>query len=190
MVRAKERGPVRIEWLQVPDDMVLVRSENLAALLTKALGRRVSHGDALLHVIKVWMWVVAQVNEDNPDVAEEFARSSVIERSKAEMVLAHHLKLPAKHGADLVDCLLDPSVRVLEPVPLLGGDGVRVREVEERYTALAKKQGESRGRARVSRMARDAGWVAAKGGRWEHPVSGASVDDWRALEARLKGVAP
>lgn len=174
---------MKVEWLQVPEDVILTRSRNLAGLLSEATGKRVTHGEALLFILKTWMWVVDQVEEDNPDIASEFERAAVLDRLKAETLLAQALEWPAKHKAALVDALADSSVRVLEP---LDGLVVRVRDVEERYKALAKKQAESRGRARVSRAAREAGWEAEKGGQWRHPADGRHVASWRELEALLR----
>lgn len=176
---------MKVEWLQVPEDVILTRSRNLAGLLSEATGKRVTHGEALLFILKTWMWVVDQVEEDNPDIAAEFERAAALDRSKAEVLLSQALEWPAKHKAALVDALLDSSVRVLEIPPNADWE-VRVRDVEERYRTLAKKQAESRGRARVSRAAREAGWEAEKGGQWRHRADGRHVASWRELEALLR----
>jgi hypothetical protein len=173
---------VRFDWLQVPDDMLRVRSVTLAQLLTEAVGKRVSHGDALLVVLKTWLWVVSQVREDESDLSAEFARCSVLPRVKAEKVLPGAVDWAPKHGEALVSALLDPHVRVLTE----DGDAVRVVDVEQRYTRLAKKQSESRGRARASQLAREHGWKVAEGGGWMNPANGETVDSWRDLLTRLE----
>lgn len=176
---------MRFDWLQVPDDMLRVRSVTLAQLLTEATGKRVSHGDALLVVLKTWLWVVSQVREDESNLSGEFARCSVLPRLKAEKVLPGAVDWPHKHGAALVAALLDPHVRVL----VAEGDAVRVVDVEQRYSRLAKKQSDSRGRAKASQLAREHGWKVAEGGGWMNPANGDTVDSWRELLALLEGKA-
>lgn len=174
---------MRIDWLQVPDDMVRTRSLTLARLLTEASGKKVSHGDALLLVCNLWTWVVTQVREDAEDLAAEFERCSVLPRLKAEMVLPIPLGWPARHAAALLDALLDTHVGVLSAE----GDAVRVVDIRERYARLAKKQSDSRGRARASLCAKEHGWKTAEGGGWMNPETGETVENWRALLARLEG---
>lgn len=176
---------MRFDWLQVPDDMLRVRSVTLAQLLSEAAGKKVSHGDALLVVLKTWLWVVSQVQEDESNLSGEFARCSVLPRLKAEKVLPGAVDWPAKHGAGLVDALLDPHVRVLVHEPLM--DSVRVVDVEQRYARLAKKQSESRGRAKASQLAREHGWRVADGGGWVKPETNETAKDWRELLALLGG---
>lgn len=173
---------MRFDWLQVPDDMLRVRSVTLAQLLSEAAGKRVSHGDALLVVLKTWLWVVSQVREDEPNLSGEFERCSVLPRLKAEKVLPGAVDWAPKHGTSLVDALLDPHVRVL----VAEGDAVRVVDVEQRYARLAKKQSESRGRAKASQLAREHGWRVAEGGGWMNPVNGDTVDGWRDLLTLLE----
>jgi len=173
---------VRFDWLQVPDEMVRTRSLTLAQLLTAATGKRVSHGDALLLVCNLWTWVVSQVKEDAENLAAEFERCSVLSRLKAEALLPTALGWPGRHAGILIDALLDTHVQVLGAE----GDSVRVVDIRERYARLAKKQSESKGRARASTVARENGWEPGPKHTWVNSSTGEVVDGWRELLQRFE----
>lgn len=171
---------MRYEWLQVPNDMLRVRAQTLATLLTQSTGRKVSRGDALTLVLDLWDWVVSQVNEDATDKAAEFERCARLPKAKADILLPMALGWPIKHVGSLLVALTDSHVRVMADE----GDFVRVMEVEERYSRLAKKQGDSRGRARASYLAKDHGWVSNGKNEYASESTG-EVLSWKQLLERL-----
>lgn len=185
MTHEQRRQRVRFDWLQVPDEMVRTRSLTLSQLLSAATGKRVSHGDALLLVCNLWTWVVSQVREDAVDLAGEFERCSVLPRLKAEALLPTALGWPGRHASVLIDALLDTHVRVLSAE----GDCVRVVDIRERYARLAKKQNESKGRAKASVLAREHGWEPGPKSTWVNSTTGETVEGWRELVQLLEGGA-
>lgn len=175
------RPKVRFEWMQVPDEMRRVRSLTLAQLLTAATGRKVSQGDALLLVCNLWAWVIDQVREDSEDLGAEFQRVSVLPTAKADVLWPTALNWPARQMPALITALSDRHVQVVAE----DGDMVRVLDVEERYMRLAKKQGDSRGRARAAYHAKEHGWKHEAGKGYVSPT-GEVIESWRDLLARFE----
>lgn len=175
------REQVRFEWMQVPDEMRRVRSLTLAQLLTAATGRKVPQGEAFLLVCNLWAWVIDQVREEVEDLGAEFRRVSVLPKAKADAIWPAALGWPARHMAALLEALADPHVQVLADE----GDTVRVLDVQERYTRLAKKQGDARGRARASYYAKENGWKHEPGRGYVSP-EGEVLESWRELLARYE----
>ena len=181
MAATDGRKQVRFEWMQVPDEMRRVRSLTLAQLLTAATGRKVGRAEAFTLVCDLWAWVVDQVREESEDISAEFKRVSVLPKAKADVVLPAALGWPARQMPALLAALADPHVQVIEDC----GDTVRVLDVEERYTRLAKKQGDARGRARAAYYAKENGWKHEAGRGYVSPT-GEVVESWRELLARFE----
>lgn len=173
---------MRYEWLQVPNDMLRVRARTLANLLTASTGRKVSRGDALTLALDLWDWVVSQVNEDAEDLGAEFERCSVLPVYKADALLPEALGWPTKHAPALMGALCDEHVRVMAEE----GENLRILDVRERYSRLAKQQGDSRGRARASYLAKEHGWTHKPGVGYVSPT-GEVAESWRELLERLGG---
>lgn len=173
---------MRYEWLQVPNDMLRVRARTLANLLTAATGRKVSRGDALTLVLDLWDWVVSQVNEDAEDLDAEFERCAVLPYERAEALLPEALGWPDKHAMPLMQALCDKHVGVMA----VEGERLRVLGIRERYSRLAKQQGDSRGRARAAYLAKANGWTHKPGVGYVSPT-GEVAESWRDLLERLGG---
>lgn len=171
-----------VQWLQLPADLPDRRAAQLALLLSARGGRKVSEGDALLLVVRLWQSALTKVNEHAPSLEAELARCSRIAFGEEELV-AVACRWPSSRAGLLLEAMANAAVGVLEHVP----GGWRILGLPERYAALATRKAESRGRAQASRLAKQHGWRQAEGGGWFDPRTGETVDDWRALLARLQG---
>jgi hypothetical protein len=178
MTRRRKGGVVRLDYLQVPDSLLRTRTVALATMLSAAKGKPVSQGDALLLVCRLWEWVLDQVNESAADVKAEFAAKARVPRLQAEAIWPSALHWPASKGRELLQALADPLVAVTA----MDRDYVTVLDLGERYTALAGKRAESRGRARASALAKQHGWKATQpGGGYVNPKTGEVAEGWREL---------
>lgn len=176
---------VKVDWLQVPAEVVEQRAPQLAHLLTLGTGKRVSEGDALLLILRTWQWALTKVDPDAPDLAAEFLRCATLPPVRAAEALATACRWPLSKAEVLLEALCDSEVRVLRR----DGDSVRVDGMAERYVSLAERQRDNRGRAIASKLAKAHGWKHEAGRGYVSP-HGEVVEDWRELVARLKGTVP
>lgn len=171
---------MKVPWLQVPVEAVEHYAPQLAHLLTLGSGRKVSEGDALLFIIRLWQWALVKVNPDAEDLRAEFESCSSLSRVRAAETLATACRWPISKADVLLESLLDSEVRVL----VEEGDCVRVDGLAERYTALAEKQRDNRGRSLASKLAKAHGWTHRAGVGYVSP-QGEIVRDWREIVALL-----
>lgn len=171
---------MKVPWLQVPVEAVEHYAPQLAHLLTLGSGRRVSDGDALLIIIRLWQWALVKYEPDAEDVGAEFIRCSTLPKVRAAETLATACRWPLSKAEVLLQALLDSEVRVL----VEEGDSVRVDGLAERYTQLAEKQRDNRGRSAASKLAKAHGWTNRAGVGYVSPM-GEVVRSWRELIERL-----
>lgn len=179
---SKKGKLVKVDWLQVPAEAVDQRAPQLAQLLTQGTGKRVSEGDALLLLVRLWQWVLTKVNPDAEDLTAEFAKASTVPEDRAAETVATACRWPVRRSEILLESLLDPEVRAL----VREGDCVRVDGLMERYTGLAERQRDNRGRATASKRAKEYGWTHKAGVGYVSPT-GEVAESWRDLLARLGG---
>lgn len=171
---------VKVDWLQVPAETVDQRAPQLAQLLSQGTAKRVSEGDALMVLVRLWQWVLAKVNPDAEDLASEFAKASTVPEARAAETVATACRWPVSKAQVLLDALLDSEVRAL----VGEGDCVRVEGLAERYMGLAERQRDNRGRAIASKRAKEHGWTHKSGVGYVSPT-GEVAESWRELLARL-----
>lgn len=176
------RRDVKVDWLQLPADLPEARAGALADLLHAATGRKVSEGDALLMVVRLWQWALVKVDPEATDLDAEFSRCATLSPFGAAAQVARACRWPEKMGLELLEALQHPEVGVL----VREGDALRIDRLATRYANLAAKQQDARGRAQATKAAKRHGWASADGGAWVHPPSGARAKDWRELLARLR----
>lgn len=175
------RRQLLYDFLKVTDDVMDRRSRALARLLT-AKGRKTTHGDALMLILRLERYVVQHARDEASDIKAELERASCLDEETLTQALLDASEWPLKGIGDVRDALASSSVDVLEPCQ----GGWRVVGVAERYAGFATKRRESRGRATASRLAKEHGWKAAEGGGWMNPADGQAVDSWRDLLALLE----
>lgn len=173
---------MKLDYIQVPEDLRTTRAPALADLLGGRTGRRVSPGDALKVVVDLWAWVVTQVDESSEDLAAEFARTTILGTERAESILSLATGWERRKAGILLECLADPSVRVVTPED----DGWRVLGVADRYLSLAASLRDARDRVRINGIARANGWKAGAKGEWVHGTTGEVLASRALLAARLK----
>lgn len=173
---------MKVDWLQVPVEAVDQRAPQLAHLLSMATGKRVSEGDALMLLVRLWQWALAKVSPDAPDLPAEFARCATLPGVRAAETLATACRWPLSKSQVLLEALLDSEVRAL----VEEGDCVRVEGLVERYAGLAERQRDNRGRATASKLAKQHGWRHEAGVGYVSP-QGEVVEHWREVLERLGG---
>lgn len=180
---ARRRRSVKVEWMQVPEDLRTARAPALALMLSRVGGKKVSAGDAYKLVVDLWAWVVSQVDETNEDLRAEFERAATLRSDIAPAVISMATLWPMPKMGALIECLADPMVRVLA----IGGDGHwHVLGISDRYLSLASSLREGRERAKVASIAKAHGWKAGEKGTWRHEERGVTLADRGALVKQLK----
>lgn len=173
---------MKVEWLQVPAEAVEHRSLHLARLLSHGSGRRVSEGDALLLIVRVWQWALNKVDANAPDLSVEFRRCSTLPEARAAETLATACRWPMSKADVLLEALCDAEVQAVARE----GAAVRVLGLAERYTTLAEKQRDNKGRATASKLAKKHGWKHDPvNGGYVGPT-GAHATNWQELIVMLK----
>jgi hypothetical protein len=179
---ARRRKSVKLDYIQVPEDLRTTRAPALADLLTGRTGRRVSPGDALKVVLDLWAWVVTQVDESADDLAAEFSRTTLFSTDRAEALLALATGWERRKAGILLECLSDPTVRVVTPED----GGWRVLGVADRYLSLAASLRDARERVKINGIAKANGWRAGAKGEWVHGTTGEVITSRALLAVRLK----
>jgi hypothetical protein len=161
------RLPVIYDFLKVSDELIDVRSPQLARILS-ANGRKTSAGDALLLILRLERYVVRRVSDTADDLAAEFEAAVFLAPDRAETAVSVALEWPLSKTRTLIEALADPDVAVLSPMP---GGGWVVRGVTERYQRFANERRASRQRTRDNARARAAGWEPGDGKTWVHKAT-------------------
>jgi hypothetical protein len=179
---ARRRKSVKLDYIQVPEDLRTTRAPALADLLSERTGKRVSPGDALKLVLDLWAWVVTQVDESAEDLAAAFDRATLFSAERGEALLSLATGWERRKAGVLLDCLTDPTVRVVTPE----NEGWRVLGVADRYLSLAASLRDARDRVRINGIAKANGWKAGAKGEWINSATGEVLATRSLLAARLR----
>lgn len=181
----RRRKPVKVDFVQVPEEFRQAKSGALAAILTAKLGKRVERAEALALAVDLWAWHLQLVSDRAPNLVDAFRVAGFIPAAEAHTRVSLATGWPVAKAQALLDALSHDMVGILIPT----GDGYTVAELQDRYMLVATRQHGNRARAKLSNLAHEHGWEPddSKKGMWRHRGTGETDVHWRDLLVRLGG---